>query len=258
MLPNFKKLSIWSAATLMEKLPAEKYLRLAHISAALANVLQNGVKDSNRDSVLENMMRVSDMLDTLGINAAKGGLEWLICNMKNDPPGDPSFDSYRGIMECAFSELKGKSFLYLGDNEGYFGDKSPFGEEFSLMFPEATEDLSSSSDCIAVGQYTASVFHLMRAIESCIKKLCEEIGVEKTDIEWGKLLSAMDSKIRGMPKGEKRTKWNDTRANLYHVKECWRNNTMHPKQTYTEGEAKDVFKACQIFVKSFCQLISEA
>ena len=32
-------------------------------------------------------------------------------------------------------------------------------------------------------------------------------------------------------------------ANLYHVKIAWRNETMHPKATYDEGEALNVINA---------------
>ena len=34
-------------------------------------------------------------------------------------------------------------------------------------------------------------------------------------------------------------------SNLYHVKLAWRNEVMHPKQTYTEEEALEVFAASE-------------
>ena len=75
------------------------------------------------------------------------------------------------------------------------------------------------------------------------------------DREWGKLLSDIDAKIEQMPKGDMRNAWSECHANLYHVKQAWRHGTMHPKETYTPDQAKEVFQAVRVFMIQLATLV---
>ena len=58
-----------------------------------------------------------------------------------------------------------------------------------------------------------------------------------------------------MEKGDARDNWSQVHANLYHVKQAWRNDTMHPKATYTEEEAREVFDAMKAFMRHLATML---
>ena len=58
-----------------------------------------------------------------------------------------------------------------------------------------------------------------------------------------------------MPSGEVRDLWSKSHVHLYHVKQAWRNDVMHPKKTYTEEEAKAAFSAVKSFMHHLSDLI---
>jgi hypothetical protein len=127
-------------------------------------------------------------------------------------------------------------------------DIAPFGLEVDDAFPRASEEISEAAKCLAFQRYTAAVFHLMRAMELAVQKLADTLGVTKIEKEWGKLLADIGHAIEAMPKGKVRDTWSSIHSHLYHVKQSWRNDTMHPKTTYTESEAEAVFAAVRTFM----------
>ncbi|WP_147276221.1 hypothetical protein [Sphingomonas aracearum] len=138
----------------------------------------------------------------------------------------------------------------------YYSSSEPiFGIEVDDRIPASADDIGEAGKCLAVGRFTASVFHLMRALEVAVQHLSLTLGIDNVDKEWGKLLSEMHGKIEVMPKGAERDAWSESHANLYHVKQAWRNGTMHPKRTYTEEEAKEVLLATRTFMRSLARLI---
>lgn len=139
--------------------------------------------------------------------------------------------------------------------EYYAPDEPLFGFEVSEVLAKANDDISEAGKCFGVGRYTASVFHLMRGMEVAVQVLSESLGIENVDREWGKLLSDIHGKIGHLPKGDERNRWSEVHANLYHVKQAWRNDTMHPKATYTEEEAGEVFDAMKAFMRNLANIV---
>ena len=157
-------------------------------------------------------------------------------------------------------ELRGRSFIFLALARAPHFDtsKPPFGKAVDDAFPSASEDISEASKCLAFERSTAVVFHLMRAMEIAVQALASGLGVANVEREWGKLLSDISSKIEAMPKGERRDAWSASHSHLYHVKQAWRNSTMHPKKTYTEDESKAVFDAVGSFMRHLAPLVAVA
>jgi hypothetical protein len=58
-----------------------------------------------------------------------------------------------------------------------------------------------------------------------------------------------------MPKGPARDEWSACHVNLYQVKQAWRNSTMHPKETYTTEQAKEVTEAVHAFLRQLSTLV---
>lgn len=134
-------------------------------------------------------------------------------------------------------------------------DSATFGNAVADAFPLASEDISEAAQCLGLGRYTASVFHLMRAMESAVQVLAATLGVTNVEREWGKLLSDIGKTVEAMAKGPSRDRWSESHSHLYHVKQAWRNDTMHPKKTYTAEEAHAVYRAVKSFMVHLAPLV---
>jgi hypothetical protein len=141
----------------------------------------------------------------------------------------------------------------------YYSQSDPlFGAEVEDRF-NASEDISEAGKCLALGRSTASVFHLMRAMEVAVSEIGKVLNVTVVDkdnvnLEWGKILGNIRDPIEKMPKGDRKNEWSHAFTLLLHAKTAWRNPTMHPKQTYTTEQAKEIFACCQSFMKALAEL----
>lgn len=160
-------------------------------------------------------------------------------------------------------DLNAQWFLHVPDHLAQlYRSSDPFGDEVAKAFKPSRDDIEAAGKALALGLGTAAVFHLMRAMEAAVGRLCAELEINNVEREWGKLLSDIGDKIKGMPKAteyekKKKNQWSECHANLFHVKQAWRNDTMHPRQSYQPDEAKEVFEATRVFMKHLSTLVSE-
>ena len=162
----------------------------------------------------------------------------------------------RALRERIEDDLKVEHFFHLTPSDvPLYESKEPFGAQVAKKFPKASEDIEEASKCLVFQRPTACVFHLMRAMEVIVQRLAKKLGVANVEKEWGKLLSDIAKAIEAMPKGAKRDRWSEAHTHLYHVKQAWRNDTMHPKQTYTREQAHDVYRAVRIFAAHLAGLV---
>ena len=143
-----------------------------------------------------------------------------------------------------------------GHAEYLQSSEPPFGRAVDDAFPKAAGEISEAALCLAFQRPTATVFHLMRAVELAVQRLADTLGVTKIEKEWGKLLADIGGAIEAMPKGKERNTWSSIHSHLYHVKQSWRNDTMHPKTTYTEAEAEAVFAAVKTFMVELIPMLA--
>ncbi len=174
---------------------------------------------------------------------------------------------YAELARCISHELSAIQFLHLPTSRAVYyqqkneSDKakyqllSPTGKK---KFSKSIADAEEAAKCIALGRYTAAVFHLMRVMERGVqrlgKKLQVTIPVEESD--WGKISNHIAGALKQLPNStpqEKRIHARFAKAAVYldNVREAWRNPTMHPKETYTEEEAENAFR----FVKQYMEYL---
>lgn len=158
-------------------------------------------------------------------------------------------------------DLRSEFFFHLDQRDvPLYQEGEPFGRKVASKFPKAAEDIEEAAKCLALQRPTASVFHLMRAMEVIVQRLGKKLGVQNIDKEWGKILSDIGKAVEAMPKTtsaelKKRNRWSEAHTQLYHVKQAWRNDTMHPKQTYTREQAHEVFNATRVFASHLAGLL---
>ena len=132
-----------------------------------------------------------------------------------------------------------------------------FGPDVEAKFPQMSEDISEAGKCLALGRPTAAVFHLMRVMEIGTQKLGDALGVQlASQKNWQNILDGVNKAIKALDQKAAQTKaYAATSAHLYNVKLTWRNEVMHPKQTYTHEEATKVYSAVDIFIRDLASIL---
>jgi hypothetical protein len=74
-----------------------------------------------------------------------------------------------------------------------------FGDAVADAFPAAEQEITDAGKCRAAGLWTASVMHLMRAIEEPLNSLAQWLGAE-TGQNWNTALNQIDAKLRALNK----------------------------------------------------------
>jgi hypothetical protein len=175
-----------------------------------------------------------------------------------------SIKGHIGFMQSTFGrELEARTVLMLSPSDAalYGRTTPPFGNEVADQFPDTIEDISEARMCLALGRYTACVFHLMRALERAAQVVADKIGATVVDehgrhLAWGVIAENMKPKIDAMTKGsDDQIRWYRVQQSLVAVNRAWRVPTNHPKQTYTEEEARNVFAATGAFMQELAEII---
>lgn len=158
-----------------------------------------------------------------------------------------------------WDELKNKFFLTIPSETFalYRQDQPPFGADVEAKFPTMSEDISEAGKCLALNRPTATVFHLMRVMEIAVQRFGDKLGVAlATEKNWQNILDEINKAIKALDHKAPRTRaYAGASSHLYNVKIRWRNEVMHPKQTYTTAEAKDVFDAVRTFIRDLAGIL---
>jgi hypothetical protein len=182
------------------------------------------------------------------------------------PRRDEARFHIKHITDRITDDMQSQYFLHVkSDKVRYYRDSSIFGENVARKFPKAAEDIESSGKCFALGQYTATVFHLMRVMEHCVqrfgKKLKAPINIETET--WYQIMDHVHKAVNALPSGKKATARQNKMKEEYamaagrldHVRIVWRNPVMHPKETYDENQSSEVLEGVGKFLQSITGLV---
>lgn len=219
-----------------------------------------------RNWLVRNLSALLDHLTTLKLRLSAKKAEHIQFLIANNPnPSDTSALAVlvtSGLVELRErieGEIELLSAFFVDTEKGQLlsSSEAPFGEMVADAFPSSITDIYEATLCLGLSRNTACVFHLMRAMEDAVKRLGEKLGATTESLEWGKILANMKAPVEGLPKGPNRDAWSEILTLLYHVKQKWRNGTMHPKQTYTNDEATTVYQAVRSFLQHLAPLMLE-
>ncbi len=211
----------------------------------------HGIKLMLQD-VIGNLKRVcilSDLNDAIGPE-----LDRFQAALQNEalPKLGQRCDHLRNRVQ---DELENEYYLQVDRREvQFYGQPALFGPQASKKFKKASYDIENAGNCLALQQPTACVLHLVRAMEAILRQMGQKLHVTINPKDtWGQILNHIDPQIRTMPERtesqkRKREQWAEARANLAHVKQAWRDNSMHGKQSYTRQHAYDIFVAVRTFI----------
>lgn len=207
---------------------------------------------------IDGVLRVIDHLELLSVADQLKRISKLVAGPPNPTALTREIDD---LMKRLADELQRRKFLYVEKDlvQYYDGAAGLFGK-VEKKFPKAVGDLNEAGKCLAVGQSTACVFHLSRAMEVAVRRLGKRLNIKITpQITWRVITGAMHDKIKEKPEktesqNRKKNDWEAASTNLHQVGSVWRNKTMHPAALYTQSQALDVFDATRVFMTELCDL----
>lgn len=142
-----------------------------------------------------------------------------------------------------------------------------FGEEVTSNFPSIRDDVLNAGNCLAVGQPTACVFHLMRIIERGLRTLGAALNDPSLDPRknptWEAILRKCDDELK-KPCDKRSPGWQkdsqyfaEAVANTRAVKDAWRNPSIHVEIDYDDEKALAIFRAVRAFMRHLAKKLRE-
>ena len=161
------------------------------------------------------------------------------------------------LHERIRDEMEDRLFMYIpSDRAPFYKQPELFGKVVNAQFPTIQFDIVEAGNCYAAGRGTAVVFHLMRIMETGVQAFGTKLSVSLVDEKnWQNILDEIDKAIKALPKTPQRVEMSQVSANLYAVKLAWRNEVMHPKDTYTLEEADNLIRQVKIFMEQLATII---
>ena len=135
-----------------------------------------------------------------------------------------------------------------------YASEVPFGQRVYDQFPSARSDIVEAGKCLSLGQGTATVFHLMRAMEVMLRVLSRELGIGWAP-SWESHIKQISTKMtehykkKSVTWKRKEPLFREICGDLNAVKMTWRNPTMHIVREYNLAEANSVYSAVRAFIQ---------
>jgi hypothetical protein len=160
------------------------------------------------------------------------------------------------VTEDLWSLMIDQSDIDLYNNPNLFGSK------VTEKFASTNYDIKNAGNCLALGQPTASVFHLMRVVERGLKLLAEklELGIDVEREDWAGIQRALHKRVPNLPRTTpEERKFSDDVASLlaplHPMRIAWRNPTAHPHKAFTTEEARLIFDSTKHFMQHLVEVI---
>ncbi len=242
-------------------------LSLANSIATIKHVVAGGADNfTPTQSFVGEFEKLENDLSLIGLNMTVRQVNRFIAIVKRSNGGPLDRNGVYAMQEIISrlqDELVDIKVLTVDKRfAGYFGQLSPFGSNVSDTFPEALDDAEAAASCIAVGQGTASVMHLMRVIEVGLKKLASLLDISYAP-SWESYLSQISKNI-ALKHDHKDAQWKidepffrDVNGDLIAIKQSFRNPTMHVVRKFSSEEAEEIFIATNRFMNRICQKIQQ-
>jgi len=168
----------------------------------------------------------------------------------------------RHLRDRLFDDLASEYFVQLRkEHVEFYEQPALFGETVNAKFKVAKDDIRNAGTCLALEQPMATIFHLMRVLEIAINSLARRLKVNVSPKDtWGMILNNMTNAIGKMPEKTpaqkaKKERWSELRTMLFHVKEAWRDNSLHARRkSATLSESREIFDAVRAFMKHLAAL----
>ena len=169
------------------------------------------------------------------------------------------------IASTIETELSLRVFVSLPpDRVPFFEARARFGNDVERAFPSASPEIAEAAKCFALGRFSASVFHLMRALEVGLKCLADQFQVPFAHQNWQTVIDQVEAKIRAMNSTTHGPQWKEDQqffseaaAQFLVLKNGWRNYAMHLHERYDEERARDIWNSVSAFLRQLSKRLTE-
>jgi hypothetical protein len=212
--------------------------------------------------VKEAIAALSDLSEKIGLTTSLT----LLNARKNNLP--KTRREWEILIDAVRAELESNLFLFVPRHRAKFHElKLP--STVTAAFPTASRELVAAGNSLAVGLYTACVFHSMRAAEIGVRVLGKTLRVSfpKHPIElaeWQNILEQAESKIddmkklpKGQAKDDKLKFYSQAAVQFRYFKDAWRVRVAHARETYEESPAEKVFAHTVEFFETLATRLKE-
>ncbi|MBI4188602.1 MAG: hypothetical protein HY529_05295 [Chloroflexi bacterium] len=265
-----KRFYLWSIIELMDRFYAPTFAltmaTLTQIRDSVLFELSHG-NEANHTWVTEKFQEVKRGLEGIHFSRVLIGqisrVEEVISK-----PGCSGIEMSTLLVELSnniIMELTASCFLRIPENRHayYVQTTPPFGTEVADAFPLANNDISSAGRCLALDEWTACVFHLMRVLEIGLRDLAKRVGLDNSAMElenWKTVIDQIEKRIRELDQAPKSiTKsevlqfYSEAATCFRSFKDAWRNHVSHSRANYSERDAITVYNS----VDSFMQMLAK-
>ncbi len=167
---------------------------------------------------------------------------------------------FRELQDDIMAELVRARFFMIdpSDKELYEQKEPPFGLKVSDRLGDANPDIAATARCLALEEWTASVFHSMR-LEIGLSSIEAQLKLPLFPKEqWHRRIKAIEDEIKRLrnlppqqrPMDEEMTFYSEAATNFRYFKDAWRNHVSHARTTYDEPEARTVWNHVRLFMQS--------
>jgi hypothetical protein len=122
------------------------------------------------------------------------------------------------------------------------------GSELRESFPSCLGEFEAAGRCIAYGEATAAVFHLVRVMDKGFRVVADSIKYKYENSNWGGIGRAIRDIIHANGKNHsdewkaKEKLYSTVLADITGISKAHRNPTLHElERKYTDGEAEHFF-----------------
>jgi hypothetical protein len=198
-----------------------------------------------KEQIANDIVELSDLCKKIGLTTSLA----LLNARKNDLP--QTGREWDLLVDAVRAELKNNLFLFVPPQHARFYELI-LPSAVTVAFATASKELVAAGNSLAVGLYTACVFHSMRAAEIGVRSLATNLGVTFSFpielAEWGKIVGEIEPRIEAI-KQQPRSSSRDADLEFYssaasqfrYFNDGWRVRVSHARATYDETPALRVF-----------------
>jgi hypothetical protein len=230
--------------------------------------------DAAKETVRNGLNAAKAFSDTLHLPIAAGRIPVFQDNALSDKDctGKTVQTEFYALMDAIERELAERKLVFVHPTFAhYLENEKPFGDAVFENFKSARNDIKDASNCMAVGLYTAAVFHLMRSVEIGLRAMAHDLNVRIKNkqleyLQWQVILDQIDKKIserisKLKPGTEKKAAalefYNGAMGQFEGFKDEFRNNVMHSRSHYDEYRAWSVFMSVKAFMQKLAMRLKE-
>jgi hypothetical protein len=234
------------------------------------HTLDSDVDDAFKSRVTDILHIANGECDRLQLDATRHRVDLFREKVAHMRKVDDFVVEMRALRETIEGEIARRYFYYYPQDKAELVRKFDSDWEGIAAFSDIRKEAFAAVDCFAMGHSTATVFHLMRAMEIGVQKFGQRLGVNLikknpgkrvSELNWENILNELNPKLRGLPQAtlaqkRRHERYAAVQAHLYNVKDAWRNPTMHPRaRGYNELQARDILNNVRSFMVELASLL---